>query len=239
MKSVMGPGSIELKKLYQRHIVEALIAAVLFHAALIGGVQGFLRYCSVVDEVPKITFGTKIDWLGFAVQTKPVIANISAARTNILAEGTPVPIPMTEFTPEATIGMPDRAVGNPADASGTNEGGGTVVTTGTPIDTESVPPDFNPGIEKNPEVVFNPAPDYPDVARRSGVEGTVFIKMWITKEGKVKLTEVIKSGSALFDQPAMDAAMRWVFTPAIMNNAPVSVWVTVPFKFRLHTMNKY
>jgi hypothetical protein len=27
--------------------------------------------------------------------------------------------------------------------------------------------------------------------------------------------------------------MQWVFTPAIMNNGPVAVWVAIPFKFKL------
>jgi hypothetical protein len=26
---------------------------------------------------------------------------------------------------------------------------------------------------------------------------------------------------------------QWVFTPAVMNNGPVTVWVVVPFNFQL------
>ncbi|GAG02318.1 unnamed protein product, partial [marine sediment metagenome] len=33
--------------------------------------------------------------------------------------------------------------------------------------------------------------------------------------------------------PAVKAAMSFVFTPAYMNNGPVSVWVSIPFKFKL------
>jgi protein TonB len=80
-------------------------------------------------------------------------------------------------------------------------------------------------------------PPYPELARRAGIEGIVYIKMWVTKEGKVKKTEIAKTTSELFNQPAIDAAMQWTFTPAIMNNGPVSVWVTVPFKFKLANRN--
>jgi len=44
----------------------------------------------------------------------------------------------------------------------------------------------------------------------------------------------LKSDAELFNQPAIDAAMKWKFTPAIMNNGPVAVWVSIPFKFRLN-----
>jgi len=36
-----------------------------------------------------------------------------------------------------------------------------------------------------------------------------------------------KIGCGLFNQPAVEAAMKWKFTPAIMNNGPVSVWVSI------------
>lgn len=121
--------------------------------------------------------------------------------------------------------------------NGVAGGTGTVISDGTSIDGEETAPEiFIPGIEKYPVPIYNPTPKYPDIARRAGVEGTVFIKMWVTKEGKVKQAEIVKSTSNIFDQNAIDAALLWKFTPAIMNNGPVSVWVTVPFKFRLKLM---
>jgi outer membrane biosynthesis protein TonB len=43
----------------------------------------------------------------------------------------------------------------------------------------------------------------------------------------------MKSDARVFDQPAIDAAMQWIFAPAMMKQGPVSVWVEVPFNFRL------
>ena len=40
--------------------------------------------------------------------------------------------------------------------------------------------------------------------------------------------------AAVFDQPTIDAAMKYRFTPAIMNGRPVAVWVVIPFTFKLH-----
>jgi TonB family protein len=55
----------------------------------------------------------------------------------------------------------------------------------------------------------------------------------VTKEGKAKKVEVLKTDSELFNQSAVDAAMHWVFVPAVMNNGPVAVWVSIPFRFQL------
>jgi protein TonB len=77
-------------------------------------------------------------------------------------------------------------------------------------------------------------PDYPEIARRAGVEGTVWVKILVDKEGKAKKAVVMKSDAEIFDEPAKAAALQWVFTPAIMNNGPVAVWAAVPFRFKLN-----
>jgi len=85
-----------------------------------------------------------------------------------------------------------------------------------------------------PQVVVSAVPVYPELAKRAGVEGTVYVKILVSKEGKPLKAVVIKSDSEVFNQPAIDAAMRFVFTPAIQHKAPVMVWVVVPFKFKLN-----
>ena len=37
-----------------------------------------------------------------------------------------------------------------------------------------------------------------------------------------------------YEKISIDAVLKSVFTPAIQHNAPVMVWITVPFKFRLN-----
>ena len=37
----------------------------------------------------------------------------------------------------------------------------------------------------------------------------------------------------VFNEAAVQAALGWVFTPAMMNNGPVRVWAAVPFRFKL------
>jgi TonB family protein len=68
---------------------------------------------------------------------------------------------------------------------------------------------------------------------RAGLEGTVWVKIWVDRGGRPRKAIVQKSDAEIFDQPATDAAMQWIFTPAMMKNGPVSVWVSIPFRFKL------
>ena len=96
------------------------------------------------------------------------------------------------------------------------------------------PPDFVQ-VEKQPQPIAGnaPAPVYPAESRLNIIEGTVWIKIWVDKEGNARQAAVIKSDAEIFNQPGIDAAMKWKFTPAILNGKPVDVWVSIPFKFKL------
>jgi protein TonB len=76
-------------------------------------------------------------------------------------------------------------------------------------------------------------PKYPELAMRAGLEGKVWVKIWVDKEGKPRQVVVMKSDAEIFNEPAVEAAKQFLFTPAYMNNGPVAVWVSVPFKFKL------
>lgn len=88
------------------------------------------------------------------------------------------------------------------------------------------------GVEQLPEPIEQVSPDYPDAARRAGVEGTVIVRALVSRDGVVKETHVLKSIPAL-DASAVAAVKQWRFKPATAKGAPVEVWVTVPVAFRL------
>jgi protein TonB len=71
------------------------------------------------------------------------------------------------------------------------------------------------------------------MAVRAGLEGTVWVKILVDKDGRPKKAVVVKSTAEMFDDAAVQAAMQFVFTPAVMNNGPVKVWVSIPFRFTL------
>jgi TonB family protein len=88
-------------------------------------------------------------------------------------------------------------------------------------------------VEKLPEVVTKVAPQYPGVARESGVEGTVMVQALVGKDGRVTDTRIIKS-IPMLDEAAAAAVRQWIFNPAEAHEQPVAVWVAVPVKFGLH-----
>jgi len=99
-----------------------------------------------------------------------------------------------------------------------------------------IPPDFVE-FEKAPTIIKRVTPVYPEIARKAGLEATVFVKIWVGKDGKPKKTVIQKSASDIFDQAAIDAARQFVFQPAQIKNSPVDVWVSIPFHFKLKDSN--
>jgi protein TonB len=96
------------------------------------------------------------------------------------------------------------------------------------------PPDFVE-YDKAPAVIKRGFPQYPELAKVAGVEGTVYVKIWIREDGKVETAKLQKgSGTdAGFEEAALQAATQFEFHPAMKNGKPVAVWVSIPFHFKL------
>ncbi|MBS4028056.1 MAG: TonB family protein [Ignavibacteriales bacterium] len=96
----------------------------------------------------------------------------------------------------------------------------------------SDPPEFVPfEVQPVPEKTVNP--EYPKEALEKGIEGKVIVKLALRKNGTVKKAVVIQSENEIFNNASINAAMGWKFSPAMLEGRPLSVWVTVPFQFRL------
>jgi protein TonB len=87
-------------------------------------------------------------------------------------------------------------------------------------------------VEQKPAVVESGVPEYPESARRSAIEGTVFVMVVVDKEGKFASAEVLRGPSEL-QEPALKAARATKFSPARQNDKPVSCKVVLPFRFVL------
>jgi protein TonB len=84
------------------------------------------------------------------------------------------------------------------------------------------------------EYLHNPAPRYPLIARRNGEQGTVTLRVLVTREGVPSEVRVEKSsGSSHLDGAALDAVRSWRFVPARRNGEVVEAWVLVPVVFKL------
>lgn len=85
-----------------------------------------------------------------------------------------------------------------------------------------------------PDYKINPKPRYPMIARRSGYEGVVLLRVWVMESGKVGKIELERSsGYEVLDKSAIDTVKDWVFIPGKKNGVSISSWVMVPIRFEL------
>jgi len=74
---------------------------------------------------------------------------------------------------------------------------------------------------------------YPEIAKRAGVEGKVYVKAFVDEKGNVTKVEVQKGIGAGCDEAAMKAVKETKFKPGKQRGKPVRVQVSIPVVFRL------
>lgn len=101
-------------------------------------------------------------------------------------------------------------------------------------------PDINTSqrVDKYPKMIEGATPVYPEIAKEKKITGKVYVKILIDEQGNPQKAIVIKSESELFNQSAVDAAMKSKFTPAVDKGNPVAVWIVLPYKYDLGDKKK-
>lgn len=90
-------------------------------------------------------------------------------------------------------------------------------------------------VEIKPQPISMPAPEYPVLAVKAGIEGKVVVKMLVDTDGSVIAVEIIKSsGNQMLDESAVSAAKQSKFTPAKQRDKFVRVWVVRQIEFKLN-----
>ena len=75
---------------------------------------------------------------------------------------------------------------------------------------------------------------YPFEALVNNVEGKVKVKLFINKMGYVDESMIEKSsGSEILDSTAVDYARTLKFKPALANNEPINVWLSMAFVYKI------
>ncbi len=77
-----------------------------------------------------------------------------------------------------------------------------------------------------------PRPVYPPLAKQARIQGTVRFNTIIGLDGKIIWLQVI-SGHPLLVPAAQDAVKLWVYRPTLLNGAPVEVQTTIDVNFTL------
>lgn len=77
-------------------------------------------------------------------------------------------------------------------------------------------------------------PDYPEAARRVGLQGTAILEAIITTSGAVEEVRVLRPVNPLLDEAAVRAVRQWRYRPATLNGRAVPVYLTVTVRFGIN-----
>ncbi len=235
-QTTSGYGRSEIKRFLHRNFTIGLTISTAIHLFIVSAYYAREKFGRDSDDIPVVAVKImKYSDLGpppsISAAPPPAIGIQSAIKPSI---GVPVPVPDLEVSPENTIATQQELSSTPSPAlEDLGQGAEFQVTQDIAIEEEDPGMDVFIPVEKNPMIIKQEVPDYPELALRAGLEGKVWVKILVDKEGKPLKAIVIRSTSDVFDSSAVRAAMRFLFTPAVNNRGPVKVWVSIPFKFTL------
>jgi TonB family protein len=97
------------------------------------------------------------------------------------------------------------------------------------------PPDTFIAIDQQPQPLDLEPPTYPEEAKKAGIDGQVFVKVFVSKDGEVLQALIMKETplNVGFGEAAVKAARQGKWKPAIQNGKPVGAWVAYPVRFEM------
>lgn len=228
----------ELKRRYQRNMMLAEVVLISAIAATIGTV---VLLANTGDEAVEIwdSFDTII------VDVLPPPPPIDFDRTKaIIIHSRPdvVHFPVPEAAPDDSVqvdyvvaSQESLAIINSIGIIGDSALTGQVFQVLPDLDDYVPSPDSFMAVEELPQKLFAPSPAYPEIARKAGLEGRVWLRLLIGKDGGVRDVLVIQESGANagFEEAAVAAAWQSKWRPALQNKQPVTLWVTYEVWFRL------
>jgi len=81
-------------------------------------------------------------------------------------------------------------------------------------------------------IIKKVAPVYPPMARKARVQGTVILRVQISKSGNVENIQLV-SGHTMLAPAAIEAVKQWEYKPYLLNGEPVDVETRVTVNFTL------
>ncbi len=238
--SFISYGAYELKRSYQRNLGLGVILAGHLHLFIIGG---FVLYTKASTQPPEAKAVVRIKTLA-ELAAPPSLSQTRAPQIAVAAPtvappsvGIPEAVPDEEAPEEVTVAT-QAELGKIADLSATSivgGGGGDSIAVEIPEEEYLPPPEEFVPYDEPPVPIKEVRPEYPPLAKQAGIEGVVWVKALVDKNGKVRDAIIFKpsGASAGFEESALAAVHQNQYKPAISNNQPVAVWVVFPVRFTL------
>ena len=167
---------------------------------------------------------------------EPVVKSAPSPQPVVEPETTPEPAPKRAIkkTTRVQQSRPKRPAPTPTIEPSPVPEQTNVVPATLPVTPSSPTAAVVTAESRKVEYLYNPPPDYPQRARRLGLEGEVLIRPRVLPNGKSdQLVLEPSSGYRLLDEAAMEAVRQWRFRPARRGDEQVISWVEIPVRFRL------
>ena len=93
-------------------------------------------------------------------------------------------------------------------------------------------------VENSPELIGGLAAlqgevEYPEFAKKAGIEGRVFVQFVVDENGNVQNPKVTRGVHKLLNEEAVRAVRKMTFKPGKQRGKPVKVQMSLPVTFRL------
>jgi len=89
-------------------------------------------------------------------------------------------------------------------------------------------------LSRAPKKLYEVKPKYPQSARVKGIEGTVSLRIYINKDGKVVKADLVNGLGDEFNAAAVEAALKTIFSPALdKSGQPIGIRILYKFRFNL------
>jgi TonB family protein len=145
------------------------------------------------------------------------------------------------------LGDPMAAIPNGPLSNGTGSGGGIGTGSGGGVGSGEGPgvgPGHGGGIGGGvfrvgggvsaPKTVYAPDPEYSEEARKAKFQGVCVLGLVVGPDGRPRDIHVVRSLGLGLDEKAIEAVKNWRFDPAVKDNKPVAVAISVEVDFRLY-----
>ena len=153
----------------------------------------------------------------------------------------PVQKPKTKETTSENKLAPEVALSNSPSSPAENTAASPVTNTEDAIGKSPKSTQSTDVTQQKEETVLavpaygkNAQPEYPAIARRRGLEGTVLLEILVKEDGRADSIQVQTSSShQILDEAAVTAVARWHFVPGSINGRPIAMKIHVPVTFHL------
>ncbi len=229
-------GALELKRSYQKNMFIAVLIAASIHLGIVGG----WLWATQEEEVEHTT-RTMVVQSMTDLAPPPQLQKLPPQTAYQVPEVAPPSVGIPEAVPDEeapenvkVATQEELKVISAPPVESVDEAPADEIVIENGEELLPKPDEFIP-VEQQPQIVKSVQPEYPELARRMGLEGKVWIKALVDKTGKVRDVIVVKDSGveAGFEEAAIEAAYGYIYTPAIANNQPVAIWIMYPVSFTL------